>query len=318
MSAQSGLIRADIRDDEAMQANIADRVFYATGILLAADDFRDEQQYHRGRLARALQYLHGVGTVAGLRVGYQPKAEATETTPAQEEQLWVDAGLAVDRLGRLVELRGARCIRLERWYSYLAANSPDQLAAARHTVTIQADRDGPDEPPEEIALTGVVVDVFLRFLVCERGRTPAFASGPFDALDAAQPARLRDGAEVLLVPRAGSAPVYPADPYAGLDTDLDTIPDPADRVALRRHRLRRTLFDAWDETESQDARPRPPEVPEQIDPDSVFLARVVLPAGLPPASNSAPPRLADQPVRIDNASRLFALTPRALAAWLDL
>ncbi|GAB4191765.1 MAG: hypothetical protein OHK0022_05660 [Roseiflexaceae bacterium] len=318
MSAQSGLIRADIRNDDAMQANIADRVFYATGILLGADDFRDEQQYHRGRLARALQYLHGSGTVAGLRVGYQAKAEATETTPPQDEQLWVDAGLAIDRLGRLIELRGARCIRLERWYDHQANSAPDQLAAARHTLTIQADRPGADEPPEAVELTGVVVDVFLRFLVCERGRTPAFASGPFDALDAVQPARLRDGAEVLLVPRAGSPPVYPADPYAGLDTGLEGIADPAARAALRRHRLRQTLFNAWDESESPDARPRPPEVPEPIDPDSLFLARVVLPAGLPPASNSAPPRLTDQPVRIDNASRLFALTPRALAAWLDL
>jgi hypothetical protein len=40
---------------------------------------------------------------------------------------------------------------------------------------------------------GVIADVFLNFVVCERGKTPAFASGPFDALDAIAPSRLRDG-----------------------------------------------------------------------------------------------------------------------------
>jgi hypothetical protein len=321
LSTQSSLIRADVRDDEAMGTNNADRVFYATGVLLGADDFRDEQQYHRGRLARALQYLHGVGTVAGLRVRYQPAVEEADGQPAQDERLWVDAGLAVDYLGRLIELRGARCIRLERWYGFLAASQPDRLAGARHMLTIRADRDdagGAPLPPEELELTGVVVDVFLRFLVCERGRTPAFASGPFDALDAAQPSRLRDSAEVLLVARSGSAPVFPADPYADLDSGLDAIADPAEREQMRRHRLRQTVFNAWNETDSPGARPRPPEVPEGVDPTAVFLARVVLPADEPPASNTAPPRRAGEPVRVDTASRLFALTPRALAAWLDL
>jgi hypothetical protein len=31
-----------------------DRPFYDTGVLLGSDDFRDEQTYHRSRLARAL------------------------------------------------------------------------------------------------------------------------------------------------------------------------------------------------------------------------------------------------------------------------
>ena len=46
----------------------AERVNYATGVLLDAEDFRDEQTYHRGRLATALRHLAGFGTVAGLRV----------------------------------------------------------------------------------------------------------------------------------------------------------------------------------------------------------------------------------------------------------
>ena len=44
-------------------------------------------------------------------------------------------------------------------------------------------------------------DIFLAFHPCERGYTPAFASGPFDALDASQPSRVRDAYELTLVPR---------------------------------------------------------------------------------------------------------------------
>src|SRR5262245_37226124 len=97
---------------ETARAGVLDRVFYATGILLAADDFDAEQTYHRGRLARALAYLHGSGTVAGLRVGVLP-ALAPGADPAflqgREEELRVQPGLAIDRLGRLIEIPRAAC-----------------------------------------------------------------------------------------------------------------------------------------------------------------------------------------------------------------
>ena len=50
----------------------AERPSYATGMLLDAQDFADEQTYHRGRLARALASLTGGGTLAGLRVSHSP------------------------------------------------------------------------------------------------------------------------------------------------------------------------------------------------------------------------------------------------------
>ena len=53
-----------------------ERVNYATGVLLDATDFRDEQTYHRSRLARAFRYLVGFGTVAGLRVVRLPRMTA--------------------------------------------------------------------------------------------------------------------------------------------------------------------------------------------------------------------------------------------------
>ncbi len=46
------------------------RPFYATGMLLDAQDFSDEQTYHRGRLAQAIAFISGGGTLAGLRVAH--------------------------------------------------------------------------------------------------------------------------------------------------------------------------------------------------------------------------------------------------------
>jgi hypothetical protein len=311
------VIKADLLKDVALVANEAQRVHYATGILLSDEDFRAEQVYHRGRLARSLQYLHGVGTVAGLRVSYLPRVEPGVDEPGRDEQILVDAGLAVDYRGRLIELRTARCIRLERWYAELAEREPDRLAAARQEVSIQADRSNPDGTParpQTVTLTGVVVDVFLRFLVCEVGRTPAFASGPFDAIDAVQPSRLGDSTEVLFTPRIDANPGYPRDPYAGLNDGVDGIPDPSERESERRHRLRQVLFGAWSEPADPAARPRPTEIPEPLDDSSVFVARVVIPADAPPDSNTAPARDLAAAVEVDNASRLFAYTSRALVA----
>ena len=59
----------------------AERPSYATGILLDAQDFTDEQTYHRGRLARALASLTGGGTLAGLRVSHSPATGAPSARP---------------------------------------------------------------------------------------------------------------------------------------------------------------------------------------------------------------------------------------------
>src|ERR1700712_438215 len=44
------------------------RVSYSLGRMLGVDDFQADQDYHRGRLARALLQLCGTGTVSGLNV----------------------------------------------------------------------------------------------------------------------------------------------------------------------------------------------------------------------------------------------------------
>src|SRR5215468_11130838 len=99
-----------------------DRAVYATGVLLDAQDFTDEQTYHRGRLARALTFIAGAGTLAGLRVSAQA---ATASTP---EEIRVAPGVAVDRLGRLIEIPRPACLRLARWFdASIAADGGDTL-----------------------------------------------------------------------------------------------------------------------------------------------------------------------------------------------
>ncbi len=58
------------------------RVFYSLGRMLGVADFQADQNYHRGRLARALLQLCGTGTVAGLNVSIPQVWQANTPYPA--------------------------------------------------------------------------------------------------------------------------------------------------------------------------------------------------------------------------------------------
>lgn len=162
-----------IRFDDPLSApQDPDRVNYANGTLLDEVDFVAEQTYHRNRLARLLAYLQGNGTVAGLEVTIDP---------ASPQELRVAPGLAVDRLGRFIEIPRTWCLQLDAWFAEQAA---DPLGQDRMNRAFRAADSGlPD---------GVMADLFVKFAICERGKTPAFGSGNSDATDAFVAARLRD------------------------------------------------------------------------------------------------------------------------------
>src|SRR6185436_17905374 len=136
----------------------ADRLHYSTGELLGADDFRDEQTYHRRQLARALLHLNGSGTIAGLRVIHRHRPG--QNGAPDEVELEVLPGLALDHAGRLVEVPREACLRLRRWYGFIASQSPSStgldvgdLRTAWRTGSVPAG--------------GVVVaDIFLAFHEC--------------------------------------------------------------------------------------------------------------------------------------------------------
>ena len=298
----------------ARPVQVPARPFYALGVLLDAEDFFAEQSHQRGRLARAFKYLFGSGTLAGLRVVWRPASA----------QLAVEPGLALDPLGRLVQVSRPVAIRLrggdgpdDSWFEM---QLPEDLSAA----VIAG------------APAVIVADVFLRLSVCERGLTPAFATGPFDAIDAAQPTRLRDGYELALVIRreGASGPLPAPDDQAILATR------PADRAAALQW-SRERILGAWRDR-SQDwtggdedplsARPRrlnehvvrEREVPVSFpvrrvlasgqvvivrsdptevgrDPTSILLARVRIPVD----ATVSPPRDLGLVPSIDNLVRRF-------------
>ncbi|OLE51725.1 MAG: hypothetical protein AUG51_21620 [Acidobacteria bacterium 13_1_20CM_3_53_8] len=280
-----------------------DRVFYATGVLLDEDDFRAEQVYHRGRLARVLTYLHGSGTAAGLRVGYKPPSDPNSETDTVEE-ITVEPGVAIDRLGRMIEVPRDACIRLNPWFNKY---DPDALREAYiKNVEIPAHTEH-NVSIKKHSVNGVVVDLFIRFLACARGKTPAFASGPFDALDAVQPSRLRDGYKLKLFPRKDHRTPPPEKFWP---TKSALLPD--------------AIFNMWKKLTARDQMNKLEPLSEHLadqDTTYVFLARIILPTedvAIRVDANQRPVRRRGDPVEIINNIRPFVYSTNALARLAGL
>jgi hypothetical protein len=266
-----------------------DRPNYATGMLLDAEDFRAEQLYHRSRLAEALFYLGGSGTLAGLRVEWQEPATTVAEGPEQDGEIEVQPGLALDRFGRLIEVRNPACLRLQPW---LAGLTRPLLHGAPHN--------------------GLVADVFIRFVAAPRGYTPAYAAGPYDATDAITPARIRDSYRLELLHRTEVGQLeanLPQDRWA----DLGTIAN----LDERRLALQERILSGWKGgTDQWDTRGPVPllEHVEGQDPTALFLARLIIPASMD--ADLRLTRTGDVSVR--NDLRQFVYSTAALAAWSGL
>lgn len=284
-----------------------DRLHYSTGELLGADDFIVEQTYHRRQLARALLYLQGPGSVAGLRVvaSHRPGEDAS----SDEVELKVEPGMAIDRVGRLIEVPRPACLRMRRWFDFGAqqTTNPNELNLTDLRAAWRADGTLPQGG-------AVVADVFLSFQPCDRGYTPAFATGPFDALDASQPSRVRDGYELVLIPRQEA------------DGDLPVASDPWEAItgASIQERMESAHALSLDMWQNQALPPSTHEgawreYPGDVDPKGILLARIRIPSQAPVDANSPPrpdwvaaawPGSNDS---VDNTVRNFLLPPAALA-----
>jgi hypothetical protein len=288
------------------ERGVPERVHYAVGVLLDADDFDAEQTYVRGRLARALAALAGHGTMAGLKVSYQ-----TDQNP--ELEIKVAPGLALDRLGRLIEVRREQCLRVKKWIEAQAIASEARRADLIQNVAT----DG--------AAKILVLDVFLRYAVCAHGKTPAFAAGPFNATDYVVPSRLADAFE-LSVGLAARDPqtkalLAPANSLAELDTQLAALAaaaTQAERDVLRRQWKVDAVLNAWpagDPTAPTEA-PRLPKLREHrevADWDKLLLARVSVPVvqdGAPLAASASFPRVdSARELSVDNHLRPIVFNP---------
>lgn len=293
-----------------------DRLNYVQGLLLDASSFGVEQLYHRGRLARALAYLFGTGTVAGLEVTYE--------NDDGEDEILVKPGLAIDPLGRLIEVPTRWCVELGPWFE--AQREADLESGWLSTG----------------ANTGeLIADVFLRFAECPRRLSPALATGPYDALDAVSPSRLRDGFELALVirPEAGDRrealadglPDVPEVPLPGANERLETLLglDPAPRLAAMRDDIKA----AWREGSANWEGDRPPRLPEHLDsdvtyegddplevgrdPTSVLLARASIPVSATLGVDEPPTRPAILTTTVDDDLRRFIYAPGILTQVVE-
>lgn len=308
--------------DPLIDSEASERAHYATGVLLDAGDFIGEQTYHRGRLARALSYLHGVGTVAGLEAVYCPK----EPPERPEDEIEVHPGLALDALGRMIEIPRKACIRVARWYEGLDVDAirPFTRGAGTYTTTKQ---------PQGLPNRAVVADLFLRFLACERGKTPSFATGPYDATNAVAPARWRDAYELRLSARAAADEEDAPPEVPG--SNLPELSSGA--VDERRKALRQAIFAAWEGPRSvvldglraheflpAELRSDPTQLDQaERDPAWIFLARVVIGIDEDVTKTETGSDGAKRPLRtgevvIDNDERPFSITSAALARWAGI
>jgi hypothetical protein len=233
-----------------------ERVNYATGVMLQADDFLAEQTYHRSRLAQLVRHLLGHGTLAGLRV-FAPPPETNLI------ELRVDPGMAVDRYGRLIEVQSAQCINLGRWF---AAQPLERLKTATHN-NFAATLD-----------KAVVADVFLSAHACGRGKTPSFASGPFDALDALVAARLAETPRLEMVLRT-EGNVDAAQP-APIPNPENFWPKPSGTPAAIAKAQLDAVLGSWDiglsDAADSSLAPLVEHVPGR-DPSAILLARIAIP-----------------------------------------
>lgn len=271
-----------------------ERVNYATGVMLQADDFEAEQTYHRGRLAQLARYLLGSGTLAGLRVvAPEPGDNLLE--------LKVEPGIAVDRFGRLIEISAAQCIKLTSWFE---AQDGRFLRASTH--------DAPRTPLPQ----AVVADVFLSTKPCGRGKTPSFASGPFDALDALVPARIGETGQLELVMRMEGNPDPDGGP--GVAGDIPTPQNFWPGPGATAEEMRDAVLGSWDIGFSTNAGETLDALQEHVsgrDPSAVLLARIMIPVAL---DRSGPATLAPiidptQAVQVDQSIRPIIYLP---GKWL--
>jgi hypothetical protein len=290
---------------------LPERPSYATGMMLAAQDFSDEQTYHRGRLARALAQLSGNGTLAGLRVHYEP--EVTGGDAPHPEEIVVDPGVAVDRLGRLIEVPRPACLRLVPWFTQQAGvqgGDAMRLGSYDNLGRFSSVRRQADATP--LPGAAVVADVYLRFIACAHGYTPSFATGPYDALDAVSVSRLRDAYEVVMALRAGLSNTNSGLPLPGVDLSGQS---PADRRAATQDAVL-AAYPATGRSGSTDPLDPLPEHPLVFDHSAVFLARLFIPVQALVATG-APLRSADAP-QVDNFGRRFLPAVNLLANAIGL
>ncbi len=224
-----------------------------------------------------------------------PPVPAWTCVGPQQLEVAVTAGLAIDRVGRMIEVPQTVCIYLQPW---MASQSASDLNLALHGGNI-------------------VADVFATFVPCTQGVTPCFATqDDYDATDAFAANRLLDSFAMQLVLRTDQNPVLPQDPWLGAG------PAPSGGVtgtvvqALQQNILAANSGAAAGAPFTTTGQ-IPPEYPPAFDASSVFLARLSIPATASTTQGQAPTYNLNT-ITINNLARLFIYAPSLVARTLGL
>lgn len=153
------------------------RVNYAPGMLLGLEATRAEQDYFRRRATRHGYWLHGAGTVAGLRVSLRAEDPGNDTDNVRV-RLVVSPGVGVDGLGREVSVSEPYCVDLGAWLT--AQHEDEDLWGALI-------RDG-----YSVADNLLWLKVTMRYQDCASGLQPVLATEVNAGTDPVQPSRVAD------------------------------------------------------------------------------------------------------------------------------
>lgn len=165
-------LAGDSRFEETLK-----RVSHQPGMLLGLEATRAEQDYHRRRATRHGYWLHGSGTVAGLRVSLRAEDPGNDSDNVRV-RLVVSPGVGVDGLGREVATAEPYCVDLGAW---LSAQFEDDKA---WNALI---RDGYAEADNLLWLK-----VTMRYQDCSSGLQPVLATEINAGTDPVQPSRVAD------------------------------------------------------------------------------------------------------------------------------
>ena len=211
-------------------------------------------------------------------------------------EIEVTAGLAIDRVGRMIEVPQTVCILIQPW---LADQAVSDL---NNALTVGSGN--------------ILVDVFATFAPCTQGVTPCFATqDDYDATDAFSANRTLDSFAMQLVLRNDADPRLPQDPWSPAGSVPAGPVTPALTMSLKQSILAvnsgpsATLPFAANGI-------APAEIPPGFDPSSVFIARISIPATA--GTSGQPPNYNLNGIVIDNLSRLFLYPPSLVARTIGL
>jgi hypothetical protein len=208
----------DSHFDEALK-----RVSFEPGMMLGVEATRAEQDYHRRRHTRHAYWLHGAGTVVGLRVDKDASDPGDDTTTART-RLIIRPGVGIDGLGREVSVFEPYCIDLGAW---LSSQHGDSTAWG---ALIENGYDG--------ATNLLWLSVTMRYQDNPSGLQPKLATDVNAGTDPVGPSRMQDSVLYELIaarPADASTRVHPFAAHNGLPTlaqaSADLAPDEQARLA---------------------------------------------------------------------------------------